>query len=79
MGAVGVEGGEASTLPETFVEVGVQDLIEDVVDPGEEVFLGPFEPVGVFPGSVGGVESLSLVVRAPPGVVSWVGTPVQSG
>ncbi len=78
-GAVGVEGWEASSLPERLVEVDVCDLQENAVDPGEEVFLGPLQAKGVFAGGICGVESLSLVVGSPPCVVGWVGTPVESG
>jgi len=78
-GAVGVEGWEASALPERFVEVDVCDLEENVVDPGEEVFLRPFQSEGVFAESICGVESLSLVVCTPPCVVGCVWTPVKSG
>ena len=51
---------------------------ENVVDPSEDVFLRPLEAEGVFGLSVGGVQSLSLVICAPPSVVGWVGTPVKS-
>ena len=78
-GAVGVEGWEASSFPERLVEVDIRDLEENAVDPGEKVLLRPFQTKGVFAGSIGGVESLSLVVCAPPCVVSCVWSPVKSG
>lgn len=74
--AVAVRKRELSTLPEGLVEVRVEDLEEDAVDVGEKVLLRPLETEGVFGCSVCGVESTPLHVRAPPGIVGWVWTPV---
>ena len=76
--SVAVSLGETSALPERLVEVGVEDLEKVAVDPGEDIFLGPFETECVFLSSVSGVKSGSLHVRAPPCIVCRVRTPVES-
>lgn len=76
-GSVAVERGESSAFPERLVEVRVQDLKEERIDVGEEVFLRPFETECVGFGGIGGVKGGSLYVGTPPGIVSWVRTPVK--
>ncbi len=78
-GAVAVGQRESSTFPERLVEVRVEDLQETRVDVGEEVLLGPLDAKGMLGLGVGSVESGSLDVGAPPGIVGWVGTPVKGG
>ena len=70
---------KGATLPEPLVEVGVEHLQQSGVDVREEVVFAPLEAERVEFIRVGGVQSFSLIVCPPPGVVGWIGSPVESG
>lgn len=76
-GAVRVREREVAARPKTLVEVGVQHLEQPSVDVGEDVFLAPFHPKGVWLCAESGMKGVPLDVGSPPGIVGFVGPPVQ--